>query len=80
MQEDTYRGDGLNLYAYCANNSVMHYDLSGHISLCLGGKTNSKSNDENNLNTNNFPDEVMLNQSYFGVQSIFKRKLKAWIN
>ena len=22
MQEDTYRGDGLNLYAYCANNPV----------------------------------------------------------
>ena len=26
MQEDTYRGDGLNLYAYCANNPVMYYD------------------------------------------------------
>ena len=30
MQEDTYRGDGLNLYAYCANNPVMYYDPSGH--------------------------------------------------
>ena len=30
MQEDTYRGDGLNLYAYCANNPVMYYDVSGH--------------------------------------------------
>lgn len=29
-QEDTYRGDGLNLYAYCANNPVMYYDPSGH--------------------------------------------------
>lgn len=29
MQEDTYRGDGLNLYAYCANNSVVYYDPSG---------------------------------------------------
>ena len=29
-QEDTYRGDGLNLYTYCANNPVMYYDLSGH--------------------------------------------------
>ena len=28
MQEDTYRGDGLNLYAYCANNPVMYYDPS----------------------------------------------------
>lgn len=30
MQEDTYRGDGLNLYAYCANNPVVYYDPSGH--------------------------------------------------
>ena len=30
LQEDTYRGDGLNLYAYCANNPVMYYDSSGH--------------------------------------------------
>ena len=30
MQEDTYRGDGLNLYAYCGNNPVMYYDPSGH--------------------------------------------------
>ena len=29
LQEDTYRGDGLNLYAYCANNPVMYYDPSG---------------------------------------------------
>ena len=29
-QEDTYRGDGLNLYAYCKNNPVLYYDLSGH--------------------------------------------------
>ncbi|MBD5533936.1 MAG: RHS repeat-associated core domain-containing protein [Lachnospiraceae bacterium] len=33
MQEDTYRGDGLNLYAYCANNPVIYYDPSGHILL-----------------------------------------------
>ena len=30
MQEDTYRGDGLNLYAYCANNPVRYIDPSGH--------------------------------------------------
>ncbi len=28
-QEDTYRGDGLNLYAYCGNNPVTYYDPSG---------------------------------------------------
>ena len=41
-QEDTYRGDGLNLYAYCGNNPVMYYDPSGHgmidsIGAALGG-------------------------------------------
>lgn len=30
LQEDTYRGDGLNLYAYCANNPIVYYDPSGH--------------------------------------------------
>ena len=30
IQEDTYRGDGLNLYAYCANNPVRYVDPSGH--------------------------------------------------
>ena len=33
MQEDVYRGDGLNLYAYCANNPVMYFDPSGYIEL-----------------------------------------------
>ena len=29
-QEDIYRGDGLNLYAYCENNPVIYYDPSGY--------------------------------------------------
>lgn len=35
-QEDTYREDGLNLYAYCGNNSVMYYDPSGYQSEVFG--------------------------------------------
>ncbi|MDE7200650.1 MAG: hypothetical protein K2O91_01795, partial [Lachnospiraceae bacterium] len=34
-QEDTYRGDGLNLYAYCRNNPVYYVDPSGHIPQCV---------------------------------------------
>ncbi|SDP16473.1 RHS repeat-associated core domain-containing protein [Clostridium gasigenes] len=30
-QEDVYRGDGLNLYAYCGNNPVEYYDPSGYM-------------------------------------------------
>ena len=30
VQEDVYRGDGLNLYAYCRNNPVVYYDPSGY--------------------------------------------------
>ena len=29
LQEDVYRGDGLNLYAYCENNPVGYYDPDG---------------------------------------------------
>jgi len=32
IQEDEYRGDGLNLYAFCANNPVMYVDPSGYAS------------------------------------------------
>uniref|UniRef100_UPI00374F1450 RHS repeat-associated core domain-containing protein n=1 Tax=Clostridium butyricum TaxID=1492 RepID=UPI00374F1450 len=29
-QEDVYRGDGLNLYAYCGNNPIGYFDPSGY--------------------------------------------------
>ena len=32
LSEDTYYGDGLNLYAYCHNNPVGYVDPSGHAS------------------------------------------------
>ena len=37
-QEDEYRGDGLNLYAYCANNPVMYVDPSGYSDKPCTGK------------------------------------------
>lgn len=33
MQEDTYWGDGLNLYVYCGNNPVIYCDPSGFTAL-----------------------------------------------
>ncbi len=44
LQEDTYRGDGLNLYAYCANNPVMYYDPSGYITLLCDIKKTEPTN------------------------------------
>ncbi len=34
IQEDTYYGDGLNLYTYCHNNPVGYVDPSGHEGIC----------------------------------------------
>ncbi len=34
IQEDTYYGDGLNLYTYCHNNPVGYVDPSGHEGSC----------------------------------------------
>ena len=49
MQEDTYRGDGLNLYAYCANNPVKYYDPSGCWKLCPDGKLEPTGTDEDKI-------------------------------
>ena len=60
FQEDVYRGDGLNLYAYCANNPVMCYDPSGYVGLCPKGRMNPgkdegerEANDDNNCKWGN---------------------------
>ena len=34
-QEDTYRGDGLNLYVYCTNRPIYYTDPSGHTPNCV---------------------------------------------
>lgn len=45
MQEDTYRGDGLNLYAYCGNNPVRYFDPSGHEKICPKGESSCAGTD-----------------------------------
>jgi len=39
-QEDVYRGDGLNLYAYVGSNPVNYVDPSGYSKMNCGPKTN----------------------------------------
>ena len=38
LQEDTYLGDGLNLFTYCQNNPLMYYDPSGHAGMVCADK------------------------------------------
>ncbi len=45
LQEDVYRGDGLNLYAHCANNPVMYYDPSEYIGICPQKKLDTYKKD-----------------------------------
>lgn len=49
MQEDTYQGDGLNLYAYCANNPVMYYDPSGNEGVCGHDEDAGKNAQQENI-------------------------------
>ncbi|NLZ83903.1 MAG: RHS repeat-associated core domain-containing protein, partial [Clostridiales bacterium] len=42
-QEDEYRGDGLNLYAYVGNNPVMYVDPSGYAKKCGTGTKKEKN-------------------------------------
>ena len=43
-QEDTYRGDGLNLYAYCSNNPVYYADPTGNAAKAICAKKAAEYN------------------------------------
>ena len=56
-QEDTYYGDGLNLYTYCQNNPVLYHDPTGH-----GTKENSpySRNEQRYIDAGADPDTAKL--------------------
>ena len=60
-QEDIYRGDGLNLYAYCRNNPVMYYDPSGYV--CDSKKTSF--NTEGGSKTGTVWDNIKATQDVY---------------
>ena len=74
IQEDEYRGDGLNLYAFCANNPMMYVDPSGYArtpkpyrSIYGKGDTISAINDaKSGINVSQSPNNsfVMLKGEY----------------
>ena len=57
IQEDTYYGDGLNLYTYCQNNPVLYHDPTGH-----GTKENSpySRNEQQYIDAGADPDTAKL--------------------
>ena len=56
-QEDTYYGDGLNLYTYCQNNLILYHDPTGH-----GTKENSpySRNEQQYIDAGADPDTAKL--------------------
>ena len=72
MQEDTYWGDGQNLYAYCAGNPVMYCDPSGYEKTCTrSGETKGDEQvkdcydpDKVNPLYDDLPSEVVVPEKY----------------
>ncbi len=58
MQEDTYRGDGLNLYAYCANDPVMYHDPSGRNADCNHATDAKKNAQQENVTKNSKTNKI----------------------
>ena len=62
MQEDVYEGDGLNLYAYCANNPVVYYDPSGYVCGETGEIAGDGGESGQTFNKNSKFTDIDLNQ------------------
>ncbi len=81
LQEDTYRGDGLNLYAYCRNNPVYYVDPSGNICETAANKIREKiangdpvSNNERRKLAAYERNEARLNARQKAVDDVAKKK------
>ena len=68
-QEDTYRGDGLNLYAYCTNNPILYADLTGHEKDLLSRHSNDSTFEERF--NQNLQEELVFNKQR-GLQTYLK--------
>ena len=68
-QEDEYHGDGLNLYAYCANNPVDYYDPSGYSMICdKKAKLYNKLLDERKLSREQYKELSHYNRVKRGIK------------
>ena len=73
-QEDTYRGDGLNLYAYCANNPVYYVDPSGNV-ICK-----KKYNTLKEKIKNNTPLSDLERKQFDEYEEYINKKFDKWLN
>lgn len=83
LQEDVYRGDGLNLYAYCANNPVIYYDPSGYENTILpnGSRTNwGREHGRDNARHNNAIEGELDWASSSGATNLAKNRVQRDIN
>ena len=75
LNEDTYYGDGLNLYTYCQNNPVEYVDPSGHVYIDkLFDNTNHGNSSSQRLGENIF-EHLGINKSTTNTGSHQKQHL-----
>lgn len=78
IQEDTYYGDGLNLYSYCQNNPIRYVDPSGF----AGEICDFKSNAINEIKKNGIGEDAENIYKNFRDQGFspeeVNQKIKDW--